>query len=80
MTTAGHTCLGVNAEVMRGFVGSAKGVQALSKVSLTASEHRRIAQGEATRFCLAKLLKQIEKIRRLVGFERNHELLIVQPE
>ena len=80
MRAAGQTCRRMYAGVTGEFVGSAKGVQALSKVSLTASEHRRIAQGEATRFRLAKLLKEIEKIGGFIGFERYHELLIVQPE
>ena len=80
MTRAGHTNLRVNAKLTGEFVGSAKGVQAFSEVSLTASEHRRIAQGETTCFRLAQLLEKIEKISGLIGFEHDHEFLIVQPE
>ena len=80
MRAAGQTCRRMYAGVMGEFVGSAKGVQAFSEVSLTASEHRRIAQGEATRFRLAQLLEKIEKISGLIGFESDHEFLIIEPE
>ena len=80
MRAAGQTCRRMYAGVTGEFVGSAKGVQAFSEVSLTASEHRRIAQGEAARFRLAQLLEKIEKIGGLIGFERNHEFLIVKAE
>ena len=80
MRAAGQTCRRMYAGVTGEFVGSAKGVQAFSEVSLTASEHRRIAQGEAARFRLAQLLEKIEKIGGLIGFERDHEFLIIQPE
>src|SRR6266536_5057193 len=57
-----------------------EGIQTLRQRALPAGKHRRIAQREAARFGLAKLLHEIKKIGRLVGLERYHKFLIVETE
>src|SRR5438105_15696685 len=55
-----------------------KCVQTLDQSAFAASEHRRVAQREATCFGFTQLLEQIEKVSGLVRLECYNEFLIVQ--
>ncbi len=56
----------------------AEGFETLAERALAASEHRRVAQRVGAGFRFAKLLDQVEKVRRVVSFKRDDKLLIVE--
>jgi len=58
----------------------AKRIEAVSELAITAGKHGCVAQREAARFGFAQLLKEVKKISRLVGFEDDHKLLVIEAE
>ena len=57
-----------------------EGLEALVECALPARKHGPVAQRVGAGFGFAKLLDQIEEVRRFVCLECNNKLLIVQAE